>query len=386
MKRLLRIGFDIFISSLTPILSWFFIGLLIDKDLTNVFTLTYPLQCLMGIFISIFGTGANVSGIKDNNPNSSDNGIIYGTIIGTIIFSFIALNADHYISFMNMDKSIYLVFCTYSIMQILLQLILTLILEKLYYLELNKKANKISRGFNLLNFITLVSTSLITKNQIIISITTLLPLLIFDIVLLIKNIYKIDFKLKIINCIKYDLVSFSIHIMFFIIFLFGFSNSFSFGEEYVVAITFVTIITDIQWDMAGAIKKVAKIDIVKKSFNYNYHLKNAIKYNVILIISVISMGIIIYPLYQPELSIVFVFVLLHIIDFAITPFIYIKRTYLEMEYSSIKTTINTLIAFTIRTIFSFVPTPFCTIIGQMCDSLYEFIYVGIIYKLKIIKK
>ena len=78
MKRLLRIGFDIlFILSLTPILSWFFIGLLIDKDLTNVFTLTYLLQCLMGIFISIFGTGANVSGIKDNNPNSSDNGIIY---------------------------------------------------------------------------------------------------------------------------------------------------------------------------------------------------------------------------------------------------------------------------------------------------------------------
>lgn len=63
--------------SLTPILSWFFIGLLIDKDLTNVFTLTYLLQCLMGIFISIFGIGANVSGIKDNNPNSSDNGIIY---------------------------------------------------------------------------------------------------------------------------------------------------------------------------------------------------------------------------------------------------------------------------------------------------------------------
>lgn len=59
MKRLLRIGFDIFITSFTSIISWFLIGIIIDKNLTNVFSLTYPLQCLMGIIVSIFGVGAN---------------------------------------------------------------------------------------------------------------------------------------------------------------------------------------------------------------------------------------------------------------------------------------------------------------------------------------
>ena len=143
MKRLLRIGFDIFITSFTPIITWFLIGIIINKDLINVFSLTYPLQCLMGIIISIFGVGANVSGIRDKNKNSANNGILYGIIISIILFGLIALNSKHYINFMNMNEDIYLIFCTYSILQILLQTVLYLILTKLYYLELNKKANKI---------------------------------------------------------------------------------------------------------------------------------------------------------------------------------------------------------------------------------------------------
>ena len=264
MKRLLRIGFDIFITSFTPIIAWFLIGLIISKDLTNVFTLTYPLQCLMGIIVSIFGVGANVSGIRDKNKNSANNGILYGTIISIIIFGLIALNCKHYISFMNMNNDIYLTFCTYSILQILLQTILHLILTKLYYLELNEKANKISFLFNIINFITLISSALITKNQLFVSIITLSILTIFDIILFLKNIDKVDLKLNLKNCFKYDSVSCSISIMYFIIYLFGFSNSFSFGKKYVVAITFATLITDIQWDMSTAIKTVAKIMIILK--------------------------------------------------------------------------------------------------------------------------
>ena len=93
MKRLLRIGFDIFITSFTPIITWFLIGIIINKDLINVFSLTYPLQCLMGIIISIFGVGANVSGIRDKNKNSANNGILYGIIISIILFGLIALNS-----------------------------------------------------------------------------------------------------------------------------------------------------------------------------------------------------------------------------------------------------------------------------------------------------
>ena len=386
MKRLLRIAFDIFISSFTPIISWFFIGVLINKELTNVFTLTYPMQCIMGIIISIFGVGANVSSIKDKDTNSVNNGIIYGAIISIIIFGLTAINCKHYINFMNMDTDIYLIFGTYSIIQILLQTILHLILIKLHYLELNKKANKISILFNSINFLSLIFLALITKNQLCISIITLSLLTLFDIILFKKNVKKTNLKHNFKKWIKYDSVSCITNIMFFIVYFFGFSTSFSFGEKYVVAITFSTLITDIQWDMSTAIKEVAKIDIVKEKFNYNYHLKNAIKFISLLILSIILLGFSLYPIYKPDLEIISVFILLHIADFIIFQFYEIKIAYLEVEYSAFKTAIYTIIGAFIRTIASLLPTPFCTIIGQILNAIYEFIYTKIIYsKIKKIK-
>ena len=380
MKRLLRIGFDIFINSFTPIITWFLIGIIINKDLANVFTLTYPIQCLMGIIVSIFGVGANVCAFKEQDETIVDNGILYGILASFIFFGLIVVNCENYINYMNMNKEIYLIFCIYSILQILLQTILHLILTKLYYLELNKKANKISLMFNIINFITLIFTALITKNQLIVSVFTLTVLTLFDVVLILKNLKKITFKFNLKHCFKYDSVSCSINIMFFLIYLFGFSNSFAFGEKYIYAITFVTLITDIQWDMTAAIKTVAKIDIVKEKFDYNYHFKNALKFISLLILSVIMMGVIMYPIYNPNIIIVCIFVLLHFIDFIMTPFKNIKICYLEIEYSAYKTTFNTIIAYIIRTIISFLPTPFCTIMGQICSSTYEFIYAKINYK------
>ena len=60
MKRLLRIAVNSAVFSFIPILSWFCLGLLVDKNLANVFTLTYPLQFIWALLKSIFGTGANI--------------------------------------------------------------------------------------------------------------------------------------------------------------------------------------------------------------------------------------------------------------------------------------------------------------------------------------
>ncbi len=380
MKRLLRISFDIFITSLTPVVSWFLIGIIIDKNLTNVFSLTYPLQCLHGVLVSIFGVGANVSIYKDNNKNASNNGIFYGTIISTIIFALIAINASKYISFMNMDKSIYITFCRYSTIQILLQTILQLVLTKLYYLEENKKANKISILFNLINFTILILTAIITKNQLITSVVTLSVLVIFILILLFKYMGKVDFKLNLKRCLKYDSVSLACNILFFLIYLFGFSNSFAFGQKYVVAITFATLVTDLQWDVTAAIKTVAKIDIVKNKFDYSYHFKNTVKLISMLIFTVLLMSVCLYPIYKPDILVISIFIILHIIDFMAVPPTNIKMCYLEIEYSPVKTTTNNIIAFVIRTIVCLLPTPFCTIIGQMCSSIYELLYATIFYK------
>lgn len=379
MKKLLRVSFDIFISSLTPIISWFIVGIIFDKSLTNVFTLTYPFQCLMGIIISIFGVGANVCVYKDKNKNSADNGIFYGIIISLIMFGFILFNCENYISFMSMDKDIYIIFARYSILQILLQTVMQLIVTKLYYLDLNKKANVITFCFNSLNILLLTTIALLTKNQVITANITLFILTLFDLLIFILNVKNIDLKLNLKNCFKYDSVSCSTSVLFFIIYLFGFSNSFIYGEKYIVAITFATLVTDIQWDVVNAVKTVAKIDIVKNTFEYRNHLKNSIILNTILILSVIFLSIIIYPIYKPDLLIVGIFIGLHILDFILMITTHIKICFLEINYSSVKTTANVIVAYFIRTTFSFLPTPFCTIIGQITAGIYEFIYANFTY-------
>ena len=124
MNRLLRISFDTLLTSLTPILGWFLLGILVDKNLINIFSLIYPIQFIICTIKSIFGTGANVSSIRDNNKNSVYSGILIGSIIGAVILGIIMINIDKYISFMNMDIDIYKIFGTYGVIQMFLQLFL----------------------------------------------------------------------------------------------------------------------------------------------------------------------------------------------------------------------------------------------------------------------
>lgn len=380
MKRLLRVGLDILVTSIVPIISWFLLGIILDKNLINIFSLTYPLQCLMGMIVSIFGTGANISIYKDKNENAANNGIFCGTIFSILIFVLIGLNIDKYISFMNMNIETYKIFGVYSVFQILCQTILQLILTKFYYKEENKKANKIAILFNVINFTILIGTALITRNQFITALITIIIIVIMDIILFIRNIGKVDFKLNLKNCFKYNSVSFSVCFMFFLIYLFGFSNSFKYGEKYMMAITFATLVTDMQWDITDAVKTVAKVDIAKKKFDYNEHLKNAIKLYFLIILSVLIMSFVAYPVYKPDINIVSIFIFLHIIDFMLGPFIEIKICFLQLEDSALKMTSNMIIAFIIRTLVSITPTPFCTIMGQMCSTIYELICTKINYR------
>ena len=153
MKRLLKISFDLSLLSFIPIISWFLLGIIVDKNLINIFTLTYPLQFIYYILKSIFSTGANINKEKDNNKNAVMSGMFIGTIVAIIIFLIILINIDNYIIFMNMDVNIYKTFTIYSVLQLFVCLEFAMILNKLYYEEKNSLANKYSLIFNLLNFI-----------------------------------------------------------------------------------------------------------------------------------------------------------------------------------------------------------------------------------------
>ena len=381
MKRLLRISFDLSLLSFIPIILWFLLGIIVDKNLINIFTLTYPLQFLYYIFRSVFSTGANISKEKDKNKDAVMSGLVIGSIISLITFLLILINIDGYINFMNMDVNIYKTFTIYSVIEIFISLEFAFILNKLYYEGQNKLANKYSIMFNLLNLVLLVGTSLITKNQSVIVITTLIPLFLFTLYIIIKNSDKFKLKLNIPKCIKYDSVELFNNIGFLLIFLFGLSNAINFGEKYTLALTFVALITDTQWDTADAIVTAATIDISKNNFNYKEHKRNAYKLLGILFLTSLIMFSLLYRFYDLDFKITMIYFAFEIVNFLIYPIYRIKTCYLQLEWSAFKTTGNKIFSLFLRMILSLTKTPFCTGIGQACSSVYQFITVSIFFKL-----
>lgn len=381
MKRLLRISFDTALLSFIPVISWFLLGIIVDKNLTNIFTLTYPIQFIYYILKSIFSVGANISKEKDKNNNAVMSGLVIGTLVSAIIFSIILINVDNYIEFMNMDVTIYKNFAIYSILQLFICIEFAMVLDKLYYEGKNKLANKYSLFFNLLNFMLLIGTSLITKNQTIIIASTLIPLAIFTLYIYANVTDKFRLKLNILNCIKYDSVELFNNIAFFLIFLFGLSNALEYGEQFAIALTFVALITDTQWDTIDAISTVAKIDISKNQFNYKQHITNAYKLLILLFVTIFAMFILLYKFYNLDLKITMIYLSFEIINFIIYPIYRIKTCYLQLEWSPVKTTTNKIISSSLRFVMSFLKTPFCTGIGQICSSFYQFITANLFFKL-----
>lgn len=379
MKRLLRISFNSAIFSLIPILSWFALGLLVDKNLVNVFTLTYPLQFIWALMKSVFATGANISKEKDKNENAVLSGMTAGIIFGFIIFGIFAINVRKYIEFMNMDYVIYKEFALYSIFQLYIHLVFTFVMEKLYFEGKEKLANKYCMQLNLLNFTILILSAIILKNKIQIVFVTLVAMLVYTAWVTIKQYKKFKFEINIFKCFKYESVEICNNVLFFLIFLFGLSNALQFGEKYVLALNLVALITDTQWDSFEAIKTVAKIDISKENFNYKKHKANAYKLLGILIVTIFIMLGISLSYYNLDLKITAIYLSFELINFIIFPIYSIKTSYLQLEKYEIKVTCNKLLAGILRMTMSFLRTPYCTGIGQVLSSIYQFITVNIIF-------
>lgn len=379
MKRLLKISFDQALLSFIPVISWFILSLIVDKNLINIFTLTYPFQFIWYILKSIFSTGANISKEKDKNENATMSGMVLGIIVGFLIFGFILLHLESYIKFMNMDVSIYKTFAIYSVIQLYIQLVFAFILNKLYYEEKNTLANRYSFLFNLINFFVLIGSILLFKNITIAITITLICISVFTLVIAIQSFEKFKFKCSILKFIKYDSVELFNNIAFFFIFLFGLSNALEFGAQYALALTFIALITDTQWDTFSAITTAAQIDISKNKFNYKEHIKNAYKLLAILLFSVFFMFMVLYFQYELDFFITMIFLSFELVSFMTYPILNTKTCFLQLEYSAIKTTSNKIISDVLRMLISLLKTPYCTGLGQVSSSIYQFITVELMF-------
>lgn len=376
MKRLLRIAFNSAIFSFIPILSWFCLGLIVDKNLANIFTLTYPLQFIWLLLKSIFGTGANISKQIDQDENAVLSGMTSGTIIGFIVFGLFALDLKSYIKLMNLDYEIYKEFALYSVIQLYIQLLFAFVLEKLYFEGKEKKANKYCIQLNLLNFVVLILSAIFIKNKISIIIITLLSIFIYTLAILIKQYRKFKLEIHIIKYIRYESVEIANNLLFFLIYLFGLSNALEYGEKYTVALNFVALITDTQWDSFDAITTVAKIDISKNKFNYIEHRNNAYRLLGILAFTTFIMLLISYRFYELNLVITFIYLSFEMANFILYPIYTLKTCYLQLGKLAKNITTNKITAGVIRFFISLIKTPYCTGIGQITSTLYQVITVN----------
>lgn len=380
MKRLLRIAFNQAIFSLIPVLSWIMLGIVLDKNLSNVFSLTYPIQFIWAMLVSIFGTGANIYKEKDKKENAVLSGMTLGIIIGFFIFGFLVINIKNYIEFMHMDYNTYKEFAIYSVIQLYIQLVFGLVMEKLYFEGKEKLANKYMIIINLLNFCVLIGLSLLIKDKAIIVIYTLLTIFVFTIIVTLKQYKKFKFEIDIVKCIKYESVSISENILFFLTYLFGYNNALAFGEEYITALNFVALITDTQWDSFEAIETVTKIDISKGVFNYKEHRRNSYKLLSLLLFTTFIMFILFYKNYQLNIYITMIYLGVELIDFLVEPIYSLKICYLQLTNGfEIKVTSNKIAVTGIRAIISFLNSPFCTTIGQTFAMIEQFIVINFMF-------
>lgn len=371
MKRLLKISFDQALMSLTPILAWFCLSLLVDKRLISVFTITYPLQCIYSIIRSPFAIGANISKTRDKNPNAVMTGLTIGIFLSFLFYGFAVFNIDSYISFMNMDPAIYRTFTIYSVLNLIQQTIFSFILDKLYYENRNNLANRYSITFNLLNFAILIGMAIISKNQVVIVAVSIIIMTLYTLYVVIKNWQPFRPQLNLLKCLKYDSSSLASSCFSLVTFLFGISNALEFGAEFGLAITFVSLVTDTQWEVLESVNILAKIDISQKKFNYKKSLRHA--YTLIFIIYITStlMFISLFRFYELNLSIALIYLGFEFFDFFLCPAYYLRTSFLQLNWSASKTTANRIVARLGRFCLSFLPTPFCNSISSIFADLYQ---------------
>ena len=222
--------------------------------------------------------------------------------------------------------------------------------------------------------------SLLTRNQIAIVSVTLVTLILFVLYVFIKNIDTFKFNLDILKWIKYDSVELFNNLAFFLTYLFGLSNALEYGEMYASALTFVSLITDTQWDTIDAIVVAAKIDISKNSFNYKTSRSNGYKLLGVLLISSLIMFVVLYGFYELSFGLVIIYLSIEVVNFVLYPIYKIETCYLQLEYSAFKTTTNKIVSSIIRFLMSFLKTPFCTLIGQLCSSVYQFVTMKFMFR------
>ena len=86
-----------------------------------------------------------------------------------------------------------------------------------------------------------------------------------------------------------------------------------------------------------------------------------------------------YKFYDLDLKITLIYLSFELVNFIIYPVYKIKTCYLQLTKLAKEVTTNKIIAGIVRFLLSLLKTPYCTGIGQVTSSLYQFLMVNIMF-------
>ena len=340
MKRVLQVAFSTLLGSIIPIAVWMVLGLIVDSSISQVFTITYPLQFIFSVILTYFGTGPCIYKEKHGIDTRFAH-LIYMILLGGALHVLLAVNVDTYLSFMKCTQvtPTQRLFVQYSILQLYLTGIFYITQEIRYFNNKESAATKYSIVFNALLFVPITLISL-TGNLIAAVVTSLLLLALFVLYSVFTVREATQWFISPIKVVKYICTSLSVDIMYFLIFAIGLSNMNNLNPVALVSYNFVTLITDTQWDTINALTTVTRVDISKGCFHKREGIKNGYKLLSILVCSifVMSCG---YSIYGVELSMMLVMLGLELPGFLLSPLYKIQLVELELNH-------NPLISLSIR--------------------------------------
>lgn len=383
-----QISLDTLMVSALPIFLWIILGITLRPEIANIFALTYPLQFLYMIFVCVFAVGPNITARKKRNKNVIFSNMVFGIMVAGILTLILGLNADFYIELMNMEPEIYHDFCIYNIVLIFFSFVVQVISQKLYFEGKNKESNITNLIFNLTNFgLIIILTKLLAENVAIV--VTLIVDAMILVMYLMKYFRRTKFELLLKNNIKNSSFGILDNVGMVMIYGVGYWNSFGYGQKYIEAINFESLTTDTQWDMLeDSINTTAKIDLTNKKFNYKESLKNAYKFVLVMFGTILVINLALYWYYRPELWILAILLLVQVVDMLLRPLIMYRWNYLQIEDNKAEHNVAFLLIRFVTILASFLPTAFCTYIGQLLTAGLEYVYAKIkcrnlkIFKLK----
>ncbi|MBO5394721.1 MAG: hypothetical protein J6A28_02315 [Clostridia bacterium] len=371
LLRLFRIGGGLFIYSIVPILSWIVLSFIKgDPRIENVFSITYPMQFVYVIVVSMFATAANIRANKEQDYNQIYSSAFWGIVFSVCIFLIPTIFVDEYIVFFGQDAEFYRKYVIYCFLLNIIQTIFSFVIEKMFFEDKDKKANLHLLAFNLANLALLVISSLIFSDFVISMIVTLAVLFVYIVVLICFECKKFKIDFSFFKNFRYESANLISNIFMFLIYFFGLKNAFCAGQEYVLALTTVGLCTDAFWDALQAISKIAKIDLSKKRYNYKQELKNSCLFTGIVMLLSCAMTIALSLINGAILSIVLIYLSFQIFDMTTEPFKQIMSTYTQLEFSPRLNTIINFVFKVVRVALSvFIISPFCTEVGQIAQCI-----------------